>query len=1110
MVNNGFISQTYLDHIIRKSNKKEAATLLSRISVFFEDVRSFVEGRVKREIDLSLEEYIDDYILSVLGGLFNYSEIDYEHNKFHLFSDSSKTLLTGTLLALHFSEDLTDETKGKNYGYSAVKLAMKEGVRWAFLTNGLKWRLYDAHSVSPYETYIEADLTKTLLHTSEVNEDTIIFCTFFLSRTFFINPDLDRAQIDIHFEKSEKEIEKTEKILKDKIEKIITDISYGFIQSIGKEEYTESERKRIFEDSIILLYRMLFIHYAESRSLFPIDNEIYQRSSFNALVEKARELYNSGELANQVNDYTLWEQLDNLRGYINTGWDDIDMKAYNGGLFDNEHHNILKNYSIPNSYFAEVLSELSFIKDKSGKFVEHINYKDLSVRNLGSLYEGLLEFNLFIAVEPLVRRTAKGKVTYVPVSETQVKQSERNSIIQPGRIYLSQDALERKESGSYYTPEDVVNYIISNTVGKKLKELKDEFDVMLDSQLKYLVRAVTESEKKAIQRSIDGKIKSFIEDRVLSISVIDSAMGSGHFLVNAVYFISNFIMDLVHSTKWENSELEGDISYWKTKVVSHCIFGIDLNPLAVHLGKLSLWLISAAKNKPLSFVDHHLKVGNSLIGIKKELIEGKLEEWTKGEFTLFTASYRNVIEDALDKYRKIKNMPEDTRDQVHEKKDVYDEISKEINLLKRKYDIFLAMLLKEDDAIEKEDILSVLHLNEEDLLSENLSSSIKNYLQYAESNNFFHWELEFPDIFSKDGFDIVIGNPPYVVSFSSPYRYSLKRTLTTGNLYSYMMERGIQSITDHGYFGMIVPISSVSGDTMASLQNYLLSNLSKLFISNYSTRPSKLFPKVEQRLSIIHGQKMTSEDTSCDIFTTSYLKWFSNERSKLFKELVKYSPCARKHVKTGVIPKIGNNIENSIFEKVTSKESTLETLTVKTGPEKVYYHSAPRYWNKAMDYLPKYYSEKTGLGVSSKYKPIYFSSMEKKVVFGSIFNSSLFYWWWNVVSDCRDLTKRDILNFPFNFEELSEYQLEDFKTVFNELMENYQNNKLEITMNLGGSTGVVTLESVNHQLAKPTVDKIDKLLAEYFCFTDEELNFIINYDFRFRMGNGCEDFEGEE
>ena len=967
------------------------------------------------------------------------------------------------------------------------------------LTNGIKWRIYDVKANSPYETFIEVDLTRLITDSLDnYDNNHKAFMLFFEANTFFIESNQAESIIEKYFKDSEKEIEKQEKIIKDKIEGILTEICYGFKNSIGKSEYSKEDRQQIFEDAIILLYRLLFIQYAEARELLPVSNDIYAESSLNHLAEEARNLCNNGKIVEISDEYFLWEKFDSLRGYINVGWEDINMVAYNGGLFDNDQRSILRDYSLKNSFFAVVLSELSYIKNKSGKYEDKIEYRDLSVRNLGSLYEGLLEYNLFIAEEPLVRRKTNGKIQYVKVSETTIKKNERHNIIETDQIYFSQNATERKETGSYYTPEDVVNYIISNTLGKKLEEIRDDFYQLLSKEKELLKYTVTQNEVAVLKKQIDLKIIRFIEKRVLKLSVLDSSMGSGHFLVNATHYLANFVLELIQSTEWENEEIPSSISHWKIKVVSNCIYGVDINPLAVHLGKLSLWLISAAENKPLTFIDHHLKTGNSLLGITKQDIELKISEMTKNEYNLFTSTYNHMLNNAMEKYEELESMPEHSKDEVHLKKDKYEEIKQELKILKYKYDLFLAMLLSEGN-INEEEYLDVLSLNDIRLLEKKVTQNEK-YFQIISGNHIFHWELEFPEIITKGGFDVVIGNPPYVViSDKALYKYTVNNTLETGNLYSFMIEKAIHFTGQLGKFGMIIPISAIAGESMRSLQSYMLENLGELWVSSFSTRPSKLFPKVEQRLAIVLGSKKGINKEPCNVYTTSYIKWFSHERDNLFSS-IRYSYCDQDNISKGIIPKIGNEIENKIFSRIKNNKNILSDLLCTGGIFKLYYHSAPRYWNKAFNNLPKFYSEKNGYGRSTKYKELTFDNDIYQAFVSCVLNSGLFYWWWNVVSDCRDLTKRDITNFPINISRINDLG-DKLKDVFCKLNDTFSKNKVSIQMNLGGKIGLVTLDSVNHQKTKSVIDEIDVILGEMYGFDLDEIKFIQEYDLRFRMGS---------
>lgn len=497
-------------------------------------------------------------------------------------------------------------TKGKYYSAHAIKKAAERKVDWVIITNGYEWRLFNVTGVSPYEHFFSVNI-QTALDANAPDATTRVF-TYMFGAELYRAIEGDSLAIDTFKDKSDESEENIEDILRSKAESILTGLCYGLKDNMNKPTFTEEDKKQIYEDAIILLYRLLFLGYAEARKLLPVreDDPDYQ-DSFTRLCETARAYYLESRLAEVGNDFDLWDRLDSqLRIYVD--------KNYNGGLFSNDDKSILKEFRIANKHLAPCLMELAYIAGRRKDYSQKIEYKDLSVRNLGAIYEGLLEYQLFIADELMVQRKSKEKVAYIKASETTLKNSDKNNLVQRGGIYLSQDAMERKETGAYYTPEDVVDYIVKNTVGKKLEELTAELDVELSGIRDELSYEPVKARRKQLQREIDAKTVDFIKEKVLSISIIDSAMGSGHFLVNAAYQVSNYIVNILENNCWENEEINADVTYWRRKVVENCIYGIDINNLSVLLARLSLWLISVTNDKALSFIDHHLKCGNSIVG----------------------------------------------------------------------------------------------------------------------------------------------------------------------------------------------------------------------------------------------------------------------------------------------------------------------------------------------------------------------------------------------------------------------------------------------------------------------------------------------------------------
>ena len=326
----------------------------------------------------------------------------------------------------------------------------------------------------------------------------------------------------------------------------------------------------IHTNCLILLYRVLFILYAESRGLLPVENPHYAAYySLAALAETIRETLERGDpIIPTMSDY--WARLRGLFTLINDGWDEL-IPQYNGGLFNPAHHPFLEGHELGNDALAHVIELLT--RTEAG---ERIVYRDLDVRHLGNIYEGLLEYQPQIAAEDLVIVSKKGSEVVMP------KSSPNQEVAYPeGAVYLLTDKGDRKATGSYYTPDYIVRYIVENTLAPLCEG------------------------------------KSVAE--ILSLKILDPATGSGHFLVGVVdYLAEKLIMhpDAGHTT--ESAHEETELAYWRRRVVESCVYGVDLNPMAVELAKLSLWLHTVAKGEPLSFLDHHIRCGNSLIGAKIE------------------------------------------------------------------------------------------------------------------------------------------------------------------------------------------------------------------------------------------------------------------------------------------------------------------------------------------------------------------------------------------------------------------------------------------------------------------------------------------------------------
>ena len=1060
--NHFLFSETYLNSILKKMKKDD----LAEADEQFENILSWY-----REYKDAWELF-EDIMIDTLGYT---KEPDGQFRI--LYSDNTEPVAAAYLLDK--DSDVGSTVKGKYYAVDAVQYAREKKIDWAIVTNGTAWRLYNTNNVSPYEFYYESDISDALKN-GKSDENTHVFYRMF-SAAFYFHNENQTCLMDVFKEESDSENEKIEDILRSKAESILKGLCYGLKDNMNLSVFDESTRKQIYDDAIVLLYRLLFLGYAEARKLLPVtkDDPEYQ-DSFSNLCQTARDYYMSGRLDSVGNDYDLWDRLDSqLRVYVD--------KNYNGGLFSNEDKPILREYRIANKHLAVCLMELAYIGGRRNTYDQRIEYKDLSVRNLGAIYEGLLEYQLFIADELMVQRKSKDKVSYVKASEVRLTNSDRNNLVQPGEIYLSQDATERKETGAYYTPEDVVEYIVSQTVDKKLAELKNELDQELAELRDELSYEPVEQNRIMLQHEIDEKTEEFIRGKVLDMSIVDSAMGSGHFLVNAAYHVSNYIVNLLEENHWENEEVNADVTYWKRKVVENCIYGIDINNLSVLLARLSLWLISASNDKALSFIDHHLKCGNSIVGATLNQVQIQ-----NIDYPLLSVTKEDYMFPVLHKYEKIREIGSNTKEDVLRQHRLYDEITADLKIIRRKLDYYLASMYA-GEISDKEEFYRVLTASDMDDLERD---EFKALFKYADDNKFFHWEIEFPDIYMRGGFDVYIGNPPYVEADCSGY-ISIKETANCHNLYTYIIERTFAHSSPKSVFGVILPSACVSTPRMDDFQKYLIKETNDVSFAVFDDRPGKLFQRLQHmRAAIIIGHRGQRQRE--EIKTTKYIRWFSEERKDLFKNIQYVDTPYYKLVK-GNIPKVGDPMENDIIGKLFSKSKTINDYIDESETKNgMYYGYGVQYWIKAMCMSAA--DIDGNARKSTGEKNMHFKKEYSSKIFTLILNSNLFYWYFVLFSDCRNLTRTVISRMPIDLAELSAPDINDLCLLTDDLMDDYIKNSTLKRANYSG-TGELVYREYSVRKSKSIIDKADEALGRVYGLSNDEIHFIQNYDVRFRLGD---------
>jgi len=492
-------------------------------------------------------------------------------------------------------------------------------MRWGLLTNGRLWRLYWQGALSIAEDYLEIDLMKAAglaepdLLDRDCPDPVHVFRLFLLlyGRSAFVASAggttlHDRALRAGRQWEARVAASLSGVVFEQVFPALVTAIASADQQqpADASTEYLEEVRS----GALFLLYRLLFVLYAEDRNLLPDERGPYADYCLTRLRHEIAERRQQGGTYSPRMT-TLWARVSEIFRAISEGDDHLGIPPYNGGLFSPSSAPILSRVGIPDSVMADVIFRLSH--EDAQPRPRYINYRDLSVQQLGSIYEGILEYAL--------ERRDDGSIG--PVADNQA----------------------RHRSGSYYTPEELVSLIIDRAVGPIVAERLQAFVAKVD--------ALADDPRPPVDCLLE------LEDldpaaRLLELKIVDPAMGSGHFLVSLVDWLSDRVLSAIGdaSAALDRASWADDLAYsspvlariedvresilgharthgWpivedqlddrhiiRRMVLKRCIYGVDLNPMAVELAKVALWLHSFTVGAPLSFLDHHLRCGNSLLG----------------------------------------------------------------------------------------------------------------------------------------------------------------------------------------------------------------------------------------------------------------------------------------------------------------------------------------------------------------------------------------------------------------------------------------------------------------------------------------------------------------
>ncbi|MFQ5851862.1 MAG: Eco57I restriction-modification methylase domain-containing protein, partial [Candidatus Binatia bacterium] len=804
------------------------------------------------------------------------------------------------------------ETPEENPGAAVVTLLEKGEAPWVVVTNGRIWRLYAQRTHARATNYYEIDLEEVLAqagpHVPDPAEAFRYFWLVFRSEAF-VPAETERegkktllSLLDRLLLESEDYAKELGERLKERVfVQVFPYLAEGFIRYIREGEALEAALSqhrldKIFQGTLTLLYRILFLLYAEARDLLPV-KEVrgYFEASLTKLKREVAEA--AGTIDDQVEDklkkryreesYELYDRLGWLFRTVDKGDPALNVPIYNGGLFlsdpddkedtaEAEAARFLNAMKVGDRYLARAIDLLARVEDPKRHDLVSIDFKSLGVRHLGSIYEGLLEFKLRIAERKLAVVKEKGREVYTDFSELDERARERaerqGRVVRKGQVYLENDKRERKATGSYYTPDHIVMYIVEHAVGPVLQE---KFEAMRPKlrEAQQKRRAFFEKQEALCKQGLRPEPESKAEfigqevvDELFDIKILDPAMGSGHFLVDAVDFITDKALDFLNAFPWnpvfarlnrmreailQEMEDQGitidarrltDVNLLKRHVLKRCIYGVDINPMAVELAKVSLWLDCFTLGAPLSFLDHHLRCGNSLIGVTVEEID--TIRAAKGQLLLSASSDWQGLLQAIQGMMEVGGLPDVTSAQVARSRSVYKSALSNLENFKKILDVHTARWFvdppngkakskktkpKEDpfDYILKSgDLFQWSHGKKAPLLDiEPYRSLLSACASAAREKRFFHWELEFPEVFygprpgtrqaidrlDHGGFDAVIGNPPYINVVELPehirdwlldyYKFARGRV----DIYLPFFERALSTLAPRGRTSFITP-----------------------------------------------------------------------------------------------------------------------------------------------------------------------------------------------------------------------------------------------------------------------------------------------------------------
>lgn len=600
-----------------------------------------------------------------------------------------------------------------------------------------------------------------------------------------------------------------------------------------------------------------------------------------------------------------------------------------------------------------------------------------------------------------------------------------------------------------------------------------------------------------ISETTDPELLKAFYVALSKVTIIDPTCGSGAFLFAALNILEplyesciqrmeNFVADAPKGRHKFFEEIIRKVNapehpnprYFIYKsIILNNLYGVDIMKEAVEIAKLRLFLklvatVDADYSKPnlglepLPDIDFNIRSGNTLVGFgtQKQLEIGALDFQNDKERVL---EQMEIVSMAFQKFKAIQ--------------------------LPGNYDY-------NDFKTAKKDYQTRL-----DALKHDLDRSYYNsfgnhtikFTHWKETHLPFHWFAEFYEIIhNQGGFDVVIGNPPYLEVRQIKYEPRNLSTYSSGAVHNMCIERSLQILNDNGSISMIVPLALVCTQRMVPVQK-LLENTRSTWYLNFAWRPGKLFENVNRALTIF----VANSDKNKDVFTTKYIKWQSSTRELLFPTIRFISWNEQRN--SFWVPKLGNVIEKNILKKVLSCNTSISHLISSNSVHRVYYRTTGGlYWKVFTNFPPLFYV-KGKQAKSSRETSFTVSEKNQDILSVALLSSNIFWWWYTVTSNLRDLNPSDIQGFKFPKSVLSDSRLVELGKKY---LKDIEKKSVMLTR-IQKQTGETQTQSFKISQSKSIIDEIDTELAKHYKLSPSELDFIINYDIKYRMNRDSDDEE---